>query len=194
MAARRDDSMLFSLQGLSPADRQRVERELRQHRLAAAAAAARAESKRQADLERGRLAGEEAERQGEAELQARAAIERARAEFESRAKVELLELQHAHERRMRALESRGQRGNQVAALGLVVAMVCVVGSLGFYLGKVRPETARVQRAYDTLVAAERHRAEETKRMLEKSERRRAELATELQVARRRIDAREGGSK
>lgn len=194
MAARRDDSMLFSLHGLSASDRQRIERELRQHRLAAAAAAARAESRRQADLERARLAVEEAERQRAAELQARAAIDRARAEFESRAKVELLELQHAHERRMRVLESRGQRGSQLAALGLVVGVVCVAGSLGIYLGKVRPETSRVQRAYDALVLAERTRAEETKRMLEQSEKRRAELTTELEAARRRIDAEQAGSK
>lgn len=182
--------MLFSLRSLSAADRERIERELRAHRLAAEAAAVRREVKAQAEREIEAVA---AQQRKEEEIRRRAATESARAESAARAEVELLALQHAHERRMRQLESRGQRGSLIAVLGMVVAVLCVAGSLGLYFGKLRPETLRVQRAYDDLVAVEHNRAEETKRMLERSEKRRSELASELDAARRRIQLLEGGS-
>ncbi|MBI3200458.1 MAG: hypothetical protein IT377_07795 [Polyangiaceae bacterium] len=182
--------MLFSLRGLSAGDRERIERELRKHRLAAEAALVRRWAKPPA--ERG-PEPEPAQGKREEEIRRQAAVESARAESAARAEVEMLALQHAHERRMRQLESRGQRGSLIAVLGLIVAVLSVAGSLGLYFGKLRPETLRVQRAYDELVAAERHRAEETKRLLERSEKRRAELSSELDAARRRVEVLEGRS-
>jgi len=197
MAARRDDSMLFSLDGLRGAERERLERELRSHRLAAATALARTEAKqraaREAELERGRRAMLEAERRKEEEIRAAALAEAARSEAALRERLELLEQQHEHERRMLALRGHGQRGTQLAVAGLGAALLCLAGSLGVYFGKLRPETQRVQRAYDDLVHAERTRAEETKRMLAQSERRRAELASELAGVRRRVAELEGKS-
>lgn len=206
MASRRDDSMLFLLNGLAGADKERVERELRVHRLAAEAALARVLAKKraeqEAELERLRLASEaardDAQRRKEAEIrraaEAQAALETARAEAAARERIELLEKQHEHERRMAALRGQGQRGSQLAVAGLAVAVLCFAGSLGVYFGKLRPETRRVERAYDELVSAERARADEAKRLLQRSEKRRAELASELEAARRRIRELEGAPK
>lgn len=202
MASRRDDSMLSPMNGLFGAGENRSERELREHRLAAEAALCRAHAKKRAEHEAALLASEEAlreaQRKKEEEIRlgavARAALETARAEAAARSKVELLEKQHEHARRMLLLQSRGQRGSQLAVAGLAVAFVCVGASLGVYLGKLRPEHQRVQKAYDELVSVERARAEETKRLLDKSEKRRAEVSLELESARRRITALESAEK
>lgn len=179
MASRRDDSSPISLPGLFGTNQDRTLRALRAHRLAMDAVRARAEAKeraeRDAELESLRLACEAARQE---------AVRAARAEAAARARIELVELTRAHERRMAEIRGRGQRGAQLAAAALTVAALCLGGVLGVYFGKIRPENRRVQRAYDELVAAERQRAVETRRMLEQSERRRAELAKELERMRK----------
>ncbi len=202
MASRKDDSMLHPLNGLFGAAEGRGERELREHRLAAEAALDRAQAKKRAEQEAALLASQEAlreaQRRKEEEIRlaaaSQAALETARAEAAAQARVELLEKQHEHERRMLLLRAQGQRGSQLAVAGLLALLVCLAGSLGIYFGKVRPDNQRMQRAYDELVRVERARAEETKRLLDKSESRRATLGAELEEARRRIIALEKGTK
>lgn len=202
MASRKDDSMLHPLNGLFGAAGGRGQRELREHRLAAEAALDRARAKKRAEQEAALLASQEALREAqirkEEEIRlaaaSQAALETARAEAAAQARVELLEKQHEHERRMLLLRAQGQRGSQLAVAGLLALLVCLAGTMGVYFGKLRPENQRMQRAYDELVRVERARAEETKRLLDKSESRRAELAAELEAARRRILALEKGTK
>lgn len=202
MASRKDDSMLHPLNGLFGAAGGRGQRELREHRLAAEAALDRARAKKRAEQEAALLASQEALREAqlrkEEEIRlaaaSQAALETARAEAAAQARVELLEKQHEHERRMLLLRAQGQRGTQLAVAGLLALLVCLAGTMGVYFGKLRPENQRMQRAYDELVRVERARAEETKRLLDKSESRRATLAAELEAARRRIVALEKGTK
>jgi colicin import membrane protein len=187
--------MLFSLSGLLGPEREHVERELRAHRRAVQDALLRADRRRLAERMGGAGASSSA---GDTEgvrtraeelrltLAAEVARQTARAEAAARARVELLEQEREHERRMFELRASGRGGAQLAVAGLVVALFCFLGSLGLYFGKLRPDHQRLQGAYDELVSAERGRAEETKRLLQKSERRRAELAAELDAARKEL--------
>ncbi|MBK7584230.1 MAG: hypothetical protein IPI67_29015 [Myxococcales bacterium] len=197
MAARRDDSMLFSLNGLPRAEKERLARELREHRLAAEAALKRAdersrakravEAERALEISEAERAAAQRKRQEELRSAAVRAAELERAEVTARARIEVLEKQYEHERRMLELraEPRGL-SSRIVLGGLLMATLFASGALGVYFGKLRPDTLRVKRAYDELVSVERARAEEAKRLLARSEARRATLAAELDVARRRV--------
>jgi colicin import membrane protein len=200
MAEVRDDPMLFSLRGLLHLERQRLERESnerrRQEEFALALERERAricreaeDRRRQAMVEAARLEAQR-RREEEARLVAlrQASVERARVEAESQARLELVEKQQAHERVLAELreETRNRRARHLALAGFVLFGISLCASAALYFGKLRPEAARLGRAYDQLVAAEHNRAEETQRMLERAEKKKGELETELDQVEKRI--------
>jgi colicin import membrane protein len=117
------------------------------------------------------------------------AVERARLEAETRARLEVIEREQEHERKMLAIreQSASRRARHLVLAGFALAALCAVTSLGFYFGKVRPEAQRLQAAYDELVTAERNRGEQAIKMLERTEKRRAETQAALDAARLRIE-------
>jgi colicin import membrane protein len=199
MAEQRPSSFLFSLRGLLEREQEAEQaRRIRQAELDRARTRERerfaremVEKKRLAELEVLRLELER-KREEAARLEALrlATLERARVESEARAQLEILEKQQEHERKLCAIReaarAKGQR--QLAIVGFVLAGVTTLGALGTYFGKLRPEAQRLSIAYDDLVAAERTRAEETAKLLERADKRNDALTRELHVARNRIDA------
>jgi colicin import membrane protein len=202
MANARDDSMVFSLRGLLLRERQRLEREAadrrRQEEVALALRAERERVRREAEdrkrhslVEVARLE-QQRRREEEARLEAlkHAAVECARTEAESRSRVELLEKQQLHERVLAELseQTRRERARHLAIAGFAMFAFSAIAAAALYFAKLRPEASRLQFAYDELVSAEHNRAEETKRLLERAEKRRNDLATELENAKQRIEA------
>ena len=204
MADFRDDSLLFSLKGLMAVEKERIEHadeaRRREARIALAMRAERErllreaeEKKRQALAEMLRLE-EQRRREDEARLEAlkQATLERARVEAEAEARLEIVERQQEHERKLLQIRSGRALSRSRGLTALIVAQSAIVlVGLGLYLGKLRPDARRLQVAYDRVVTAERSRAEEAKRQLERSERRQAELARELGDARKRMGELEG---
>lgn len=201
MAHGRDDSMLFSLRGLLDLEKERLERESaerrRQEEVAQALERERERIRREAEdrkrssmIEAARLA-EQRRREEEARLEAlkQAAVECARVEAESRARAELTDKVHEHERALTLLkeEARRTRARHLSAAGFALFAISLVTSTTLYFAKLRPEAQRLHAAFDELVSAEHNRAEETKRLLERAERRRSELESELETAKKRID-------
>jgi colicin import membrane protein len=196
----RDDFMVFSLKGLLDLEKQRADRESnerrRQEEIAEALEQERAriireaeERRRHAMVEAARLE-EQRRREQDARLEAlkQAAVERARIEAEGRARLELIEKQQAHERKMALLleETKSRRAKHLTTTGFVLFAISTVAALALYFGKLRPEAARLGAAYDQLVAAEHNRADEAQRMLERAEKRRGDLESDLAHANRRI--------
>lgn len=202
MADQRESSMLFSLKGLFDLEQDRVAEERaareRQARVFAQEQAERERRAREA-LERRRVAEEHAARQGEilrreqeAALRARelATVERARAEAEARARLEQLELEQRHQRKLQELSEQGvaRRGRQMALFGIGVALTTVLASAALYFGKLKPEAARLDDAYDRLVVVERERAEQAKTMLAKAEKKNRELVEKVATLQSELDA------
>lgn len=200
MADSRDDSILFSLDGLMDVQKKRVEREhaarLREAEVALALQQQRERLRCEAEVRKAHSLAEAARleaqrrREEDARLEAlkRAAVETARIEVEARARLEMMEQQQAHERRMQELRETTRRGRArvFAVLGFGLSTLLGVASLGAYYGKLKPDAERLRVAYTDLVSAERSRADETRRLLERSDQRKGELERELQLARDRI--------
>ncbi len=206
MAHRSDDSMLFSFKGLFDLERQRVHQEetsrIRQtevarleleqrERLAEEARVgwlkAEAETRRQYELR----AREEAVRLSALKL---AALEHARIQAQSDARLAELEQEQAHQTRLKSLvESnrlRSARRLSAAATALWLFTLAAVATL--YFGKLSPENARLQSAYDRLVSAERARSSEATRLLAQAEAQRVALAKENRRLRGQTSASESG--
>ncbi len=130
----------------------------------------------QAERERAELARIEAMKQ--------LAVARALAEAETRARAELLAQTEQHRQRLVAIEAeaRARRQALVGRLGALVALVVLAAVMGVYLFKVRPETERIQSAYDRLVVAERQRADDVEQLLKKEQQRRQRLTRRLEKA------------
>lgn len=202
MADQRESSFLFSLKGLLDVEKQRVREEdartARQAELERARTRERErfaremmEKKRLAELELARLE-EQRQREEATRIEALrlATLERARVESEARAQLEILEKQQEHERKLCAIrESARKKGaSHLALIGFALALLSSVGFGALYFGKLRPESQRLSDAYADLVTAERTRAEETEKLLDRADKRNDALTRELHVARNRIDA------
>jgi len=197
MADFRDDSPLFSLKGLLgdrvPKDEEAKQREARialALRIERERLAREAEAKRAAAMAEAARLTELRRREEEARLEAlaRVTVERARVEADALARLEVMEKQQAHERKLIEIQSalERQRARGVTFAGFALALVVVTSALSIYFFRLKPDAARLQVAYGELVQAERLRAEETKRLLERSESTKAELSKELSSARARI--------
>jgi len=197
MADFRDDSPLFSLKGLLgdrvPKDEEAKQREARialALRIERERLAREAEAKRAAAMAEAARLTELRRREEEARLEAlaRVTVERARVEADALARLEVMEKQQAHERKLIEIQSalERQRARGVTFAGFALALVVVTSALSIYFFRLKPDAARLQVAYGELVKAERLRAEETKRLLERSESTKAELSKELSSARARI--------
>jgi len=204
MADFRDDSPLFSLKGLlgdrAPEDEAAREREARVAlalRIERERLAREAEAKKQAAMAEAARLTELRRREEDARLEAlaRATVDRARVEAEARARLEMFEKQQAHERKLLEIQSalERQRARGVTFAGFALALVVMTSALSVYFFRLKPDAARLQVAYGELVKAERARAEEAKRLLERSELTKAALTKELGAARARIRELERGS-
>jgi hypothetical protein len=125
-----------------------------------------------------------------------ATLEKARIETEARARLEVLEKQQEHERRLYAIRDRSrQKGAvQLAIVGVSFSVLVTLGFTGLYFGKLRPESQRLEGAYDVLVTAQRTRAEDTAKLLARADKRADELDRDLRRARRTIRELEAAKK
>jgi len=204
MADLRDDSILFSLKGLMDVEKERIDKEraeraerVREAQIALAMQAERERVRREAEVKKALNLAEAARleaqrrREEDARLEAlkRTAVEAARIEVEARGRLEMMEQKLAHERRMLELREapRRKRATRLAILGFSLAFATVAGAASFYYGTLRPDAERLRVAYAELVSAERGRADEAKRLLDRSNKRGDQLEAELRGARDEID-------
>lgn len=197
MGQLRNNGVLFSLDSLLEAERQRIveETEAERKRLAAIeqARAARARHERRGDLEH---AAERAERnrperrepeQSELAAQHAADVERARREGEARVHREILALRYDDQwqrelGRERARRRRAERLSVVLGLFTTVSALCVVY---IHFAKLDPDAKRAA-SYEAALAAERLRADEYRTATERAERKRVDLAARLDRAEREL--------
>ncbi len=192
--------MLFSLRGLDLdrhrvasdiAERRRLEELVRAEQAERARIAEEAEQRRALAQREAALRADERKAEQEARLEALrlAAVERARVEAEAHARLQLAKQHEAHERELLAIgvQAQGLRARRLAAVGFTLAGLSLTVALGTYAFKLRPEVDRLQAAYDRLLMAERLRAEETKQMLARADRRRAKLVIENEELRRQLE-------
>ncbi len=208
MAHRSDDSMLFSFKGLFDLEGQHDQ-------LEEAARIRQAEVGRLELEQRKRLAEEarlgwlkaEEETRRQYELRAReqevrlsalklAAVERARIQAESDARLAELEQEQAHQTRVKTLveSSRLRSARRFAATTTALWLLTLAAVAALYFGKLSPENARLQSAYDRLVKAERARSAEATRLLSQAEARRLALAKENRRLRAQQSARSDEAK
>jgi len=193
MGDQRESSLLFSLNQLFAHERDRV----RLHRIAEEAKLAEErafheenarrirEAEIQAEVEeaRRRLAEQQRKREEEIRIEVlrTAEIERVRAEVDKKVHVEQALLELEHERRMDALARTSERRRQrmmTLTSGLLGAAV-VLGSLGVYFGKLRPEQHRVLAGYEAVLGAKTEQLVEAERQLRALSAERTRLNAEL---------------
>jgi colicin import membrane protein len=197
MAEQRESSFLFSLKNMLELEKQRSQAEqlaqMESHRQRTRErelfAREMLEKKRVAEMELLRLAQQQRqETAARIETLRLATLEKARIESEARARLEVLEKQQDHERKLYAIReaSRQKGAMQLAIVGLSLAVLCTLGFTVLYFGKLRPESQRLEGAYDDLVTAQRTRAEETAKLLARADKRADDLDRDLRRARRNL--------
>ncbi len=181
----KQSSILFTLQNLKDLEHEQAER-TGPDQLLAQVERARLARERRREQESARQRDEQAR----IEAMKQAEIARALAEAETQARLEVLAREQQHRERMVSieLEARTRRGRVLGRLGLVAGLIVVAGTLGVYVLKVRPETARIQSAYDRLVSAERKRGDDVEQLLAQERARRERLALRLEQAETEIAA------
>lgn len=199
MADQRESSVLFSLKGLMTLEQERVAAE--QAAEAARREALLREAEAAARLEvqgRALLAREAAERQHQIELAAREAsvrdAARAEAEAEQRrieaATAERVALELRRQEQARVVQgvdrATQRRDRLLARAGFGAAAASLLVSAGLYFGLLAPQHARLQHQLESVASAERERADEASRQLATSERRRDELARDVQRLQKEI--------
>jgi colicin import membrane protein len=198
MGELREDSILFSLNGLLERERQRVSDEAdREFRRIESEQLARLERERRVWEERERRRQEEEalarceeqrRREADAHLEAlrRADVGRVRAGAEAEARIEVEAKQREHELRLEGIRERSgrRRAEQLAASFAAIAAIVVAVAAFAYIGEIRPEQERARNDYERLVLAERARSEQIQRLLDGSARRNAELAASLERTQR----------
>ncbi len=174
MAEQKESSVLFSLKELMNLEEDRIKQEDEdKKRRAEADMRARADAERRArDQEQARLAAEEERRRTDEQRKREEAIrldairqgeiEKARVEAEQRARMEALAKQQEHERHITSLKHDEHKKKLQRNLMLAVGggALVVVGGLGLYFGKIRPEAEAREAATRAALVQQ---AEETKR-------------------------------
>lgn len=182
----KQSSILFTLQSLKDLEHERAAERSGPDQLLAQVERARIarERRRQQEAER------EREEQARIEAMKQAEVARALADADARARLELLARQQQHRQRMAAIEAeaRTRRQRAIGWLGSVLGLAVIAGTLGAYLLKVRPETERIQSAYDQLVSTERKRGDDMEQLLARERARRERLAHRLEQAEGEIAA------
>jgi colicin import membrane protein len=205
MAEHRETSLIFSLEGLLQRERERIHEEEAQHRERLREAHERqVNAEREAREDEERRRAEQEQRFREERLRAReeaarvealrhAELERARVDAQARARLEVMAQQQEHERRMADIRKDvvQRRSRLIALTSSALAAALAFGAAALWFGKIAPEGAALQRAYDDLVAAERRRADETRRLVARAEQRRVELLDELERTTNRLHDVEG---
>ena len=201
MADLRDNSILFSLNSLLEAERQRIsdEAEREQQRLEAELQARLERERLEREADKARLL-EEAQRELREEQRCRedaariealcqAEIERARSEAEARARLELVARQHEHEKKLTAIREQARRihAERLAIVFGIALFGSVAGAAGVYFGKIRPATASLEQSSKSRFDAEQSRANEMELLFERSERRRAKLDERLRELQAELD-------
>ncbi|HEY6728900.1 MAG TPA: hypothetical protein VI197_33045, partial [Polyangiaceae bacterium] len=151
------------------------------------------EAEVQAEVEEARRKVAEGLRKREEEIRLEvlrtAELERVRAEVDKRVQVDQAVLELEHQRRMDALartsEQRRQRAMTVTSVLLGAAVV--VGCLGVYFGKLRPEQHRVLAGYEAVLGAKAAQLVEAERQLSALKAERTLLRAELSAV-RSVDA------
>jgi colicin import membrane protein len=182
----KQSSILFTLQSLKKLELERAAKRTGPDRLLHQVESTRIARERRRQQESQR----EREERARIEAMKQAEIARALADGEARARLELLARQQQHRQRLADLdaEARVRRQRLVGRLAFLVTLAGMAGALGVYVLKVRPETERIQSAYDRLVAAERKRADDVEQLLSREQERRQRLARRLEQAETEIAA------
>jgi colicin import membrane protein len=196
MAELRENSILFSLNGLLDRERQRVTQEAEQEcrrieaerleRLACERRLIEEQELARLELEERARREEERRREQAARIEAlrKAEIVRARAEADGKARIELDAKHREHELRLLGIrEQVGRRRAEQLTLGCaIVTLLTWAAGAWLYFGEVSPERERVRAEYETLLGDERARSQELRHLVEVSDRRNAELAASLKRA------------
>ena len=156
----KQSSIPFALRSLESLEHEWKAEHAEHERLLSHVDAARTARERRKREEAERLREEDAR----IEAMKQAEVARALAEAEARARFEVSAQERQHQQRLTEIdaEARSRRQKALGWLGMLVAVVAIAGALGVYLFKVRPETERIQSAYDRLVLAERTRADDVR--------------------------------
>lgn len=175
MAEQKESSVLFSLKELMNLEEDRIKTEDDdKKRRAEADVQAKVEAERRArDQEQARLQAEEDRRRSEEQRTKEEAtrldairhgeIEKARVEAEQRARMEAMSKQQEHERHLSTLhhDEHKKKLQRMVTFSIVGAAILLIGGLGLYLGKIKPETEAREAASR---AAIMQQAEEAKRL------------------------------
>jgi colicin import membrane protein len=198
MGEQRESSLLFSLNQLFEHEKERARRQ----RLEAEARLAEeralheenersireAELRRAAEEERLKLA--EARRKREEEIRIEvlrtAEIERVRAEVDKKIQVEQATLELEHQRKMEAMarDTSLRRQRSLTLTSALLGAAVILGGLGIYFGKLRPEQHRVLLGYEAVLDAKTDQLVEAQRQLTALERERSLLNAELAEVKR----------
>jgi hypothetical protein len=208
MGELRDSSLLFSLESLLEAERERVDYERREQErcMLEAQRAKQAEEQRRRDAERARLVAEERERiereRQQREEQARLAavreaeLKRAELEVAKKAEIELMARREEHERGLAAIraevhQKRARYWAWVAAGALFVAVAAPIALFASFSPKPgNPGYQTLLRTQQAVADEATRRAGEEARKREESERARQELERRLrEVEQKNIDQR-----
>ncbi len=97
-----------------------------------------------------------------------AEIVRVRVEAEQRARLEALAAQHRHEQKLAALETDAgkKRLSRTLRWTLGVSVALLVGGVGLYVGRVRPEARSQVQSLQSLILGQRQQTEATQRALD----------------------------
>jgi len=197
MDEQRESSLLFSLNQLFAHEKERVRlKRLSDEVRIAEERAFHEENERriraaeiQAEVEEQRRKIAEAQRKREEEMRIEvlrtAELERVRAEVDKKVHVEQAMLELEHQRRMdslaRASEQRRQR--LMTLTSVLLGSAVVLGSLGIYFGKLKPEQHRVLAGYEAVLDAKTAQLVEAERQLGALKQEHTRLRAELSSAR-----------
>ena len=198
MGEQRESSLLFSLNQLFEHEKERARRQRLETETRLAEEWAlheenercirEAELRRAGDEERQKLAETRRKREEEIrlELLRTAEIERVRAEVDKKIQVEQATLELEHQRTMAAM-ARGselRRQRLLTLTSVLLGSAVIIGGLGTYFGKLRPEQHRVLAGYEAVLGARTEQLSEAQRQLAALERERTLLNAELAEVKR----------
>jgi colicin import membrane protein len=196
MAEQKESSVLFSLKELMNLEEDRIKQEEEEKkRRAEAEIQARADAERRArEQEQARLQAEEDRRRNE-ELRKKeeaaridairhGEIEKARIEAEQRAKMEALTKQQEHERHLTSLQhdDHKKKLQRMVTFSIAGAAIFIIGGLGIYLGKIKPDQEARERATQAALQAQQEEARRMQIELEKQTQKVNDLMAQLSQA------------
>jgi colicin import membrane protein len=196
MAEQKESSVLFSLKELMNLEEDRIKQEDDdKRRRVEAEVQAKADAERRArDQEAARLQAEEDRRRDEEQRKKEEAtrleairhgeIEKARVEAEQRARMEAMTKQQEHERHLTSLQhdEHKKKLQRMVTFSIGGALILLVGFLGVYFGKIKPESEARDAAARAAILQQAEESKRLQRQLEEQTAKVNDLVAQLSSA------------